>query len=226
MIARTSSPLTDAELIAASCRHPERFAEIFDRHWSRIRRSASAGPASRPVRTWPPRSFASPWTDAGATTSRTTPRRRGYSGSRTLLAHDRRRHARQSRALARLRPRADPDVAESALDRVQAQALGPELTRALDGISTAGREALLLYVWAELATRRSPKRPASRSGRCAPASTERGRGCRSLSTNRRPSVDRRGQRTLPAKLLFHSRRRYGTVRGELRSHSRVHAERG
>ncbi len=33
---------------------------------------------------------------------------------------------------------------------MQAQALGPELTRALDGISTAGREALLLYVWAEL----------------------------------------------------------------------------
>lgn len=142
--------LTDGAIIAASRRVPARWAEIFDRHWARIHRYcvSRAGAAGEDIaaetfrvaldsrrRFDRSREDAGPWLFGIAT---------------NLLRRSLRSESRRTRALLRLHIHDEADLAEGALDRVEAQALGPKLTAALAQLSPAYRDALLLHVWGEL----------------------------------------------------------------------------
>jgi RNA polymerase sigma factor (sigma-70 family) len=146
----THAHLCDGAIIAASRRDPARFAEIFDRHWLRIHRYcvSRAGAAGEDVaaetfrvaldarrRFDCSRDDAGPWLFGIAT---------------NLLRSRLRADTRRTRALARLHQHDEADVADGALDRVEAQALGPHVAAALRQLSPIYRDALLLHVWGEL----------------------------------------------------------------------------
>lgn len=149
-IADTHTQLTDGAIIAASQRDPARFAAIFDRHWPRIHRYCvtRAGVAGEDIaaetfrvaldscrRFDRSREDAGPWLFGIAT---------------NLLRRRLRSQTRHQRALLRLHLRDEADLADSALDRVQAEALGPQLAAALGQLTAVYRDALLLHVWGDL----------------------------------------------------------------------------
>lgn len=142
--------LTDGEIIAASRRNPTRFAEIFDRHWSRIHRYcvSRAGGAGEDIaaetfrvaldsrrRFDRSREDAAPWLFGIAT---------------NLLRERSRSESRRARALRRVHLHDEVDPADGALDRVEAEALGPQLAAALHQLTPVYRDALLLHVWGDL----------------------------------------------------------------------------
>lgn len=146
----TDTDLTDAAIIVASQRDPALFAQIFDRHWTRVHRYcvSRAGGAGE---------------DIAAETFRVAlDSRRRFDRSRVdagpwlfgiatnLLRHRLRSETRRTRALARLHLRDEADVADRALDRIEAEALGPEVAAALAQLSPKYRDALLLHVWGDL----------------------------------------------------------------------------
>jgi RNA polymerase sigma factor (sigma-70 family) len=61
-----------------------------------------------------------------------------------------RSETRRARAVLRLAPGEEADLVESALDRVEAEALGPKLAAALAQLTPVYRDALLLHVWGDL----------------------------------------------------------------------------
>lgn len=145
-----SSHLTDGAIIAASRRDPARFAEIFDRHWPRIYRYcvSRAGAAGEDVaaetfrvaldslrRFDPTREDARPWL---------------YGIATNLLRRNLRSESRRTRALLRLHRGEEADLADGVLNRVEAQALGPEVAAALGRLPAAQRDTLLLSAWGEL----------------------------------------------------------------------------
>jgi hypothetical protein len=67
-----------------------------------------------------------------------------------LLHRSQRSEGRRSRALLRLHHHDEADLAERALDRVEAEALGPQIAAALAQLSPVYRDALLLHVWGDL----------------------------------------------------------------------------
>ena len=143
-------PLTDGAIIAASRRNPTRFAEIFDRHWPRIygycvSRAGDAGE------------------DIAAETFRVAlDSRRRFDSSRddaapwlfgiatNLLRQRLRSESRRTRALLRVDRHDEADPSDGALDRVEAGALGPQLSAALSQLTPVYRDALLLHVCGEL----------------------------------------------------------------------------
>lgn len=142
--------LTDAQIIAASRRDPECFAEIFDRHWTRIHRYclSRAGAAGE---------------DIAAETFRVALDGRGrFDGSHgdaapwlfgiatNLLRRRVRNETRHTAALLRMHLREDADPADGALDRVEAAALGPRVAAALGELPPAFRDAVLLHAWGGL----------------------------------------------------------------------------
>ena len=142
--------LTDAAIIVASQRDPALFAQIFDRHWTRVHRYcvSRAGAAGEDIaaetfrvaldsrrRFDRARVDAGPWLFGIAT---------------NLLRHRLRSETRRIRALARLHLHDEADLADGALDRIEAEALGPEVAAALAQLSPKYRDALLLHVWGDL----------------------------------------------------------------------------
>jgi RNA polymerase sigma factor (sigma-70 family) len=143
---------SDSALIERSLGEPERFAEIFDRHYAEIhgyvsRRlggSLADDLASecfliafngRP-RYDLARSSARPWL---------------YGIASNLIARHRRAEARQYRALARADvSHAVDSQAERVAGRLDAEALRGRLAAALAGIAGADRDVLLLVAWAQL----------------------------------------------------------------------------
>jgi RNA polymerase sigma factor (sigma-70 family) len=141
---------TDAAIIAVSRRDPARFAEIFDRHWLKIHRYcvSRAGAAGEDIaaetfrvaldscrRFDDSHEDAAPWLFGIAT---------------NLLRRRLRSETRRARALLRLALGEEADLVESALDRVEAEGLGPKLAAALAQLTPVYRDALLLHVWGEL----------------------------------------------------------------------------
>jgi RNA polymerase sigma factor (sigma-70 family) len=146
----TDTDLTDAAIIVASQRDPALFAQIFDRHWTRVHRYcvSRAGAAGE---------------DIAAETFRVAlDSRRRFDSSRAdagpwlfgiatnLLRHRLRSETRRTRAFARLHLHDEADVADGALDRIEAEALGPQVAAALAQLSPKYRDALLLHVWGDL----------------------------------------------------------------------------
>lgn len=141
--------VTDAEAIERSLREPQAFVVVFERHFDLLHRSLQvrAGAASAD--------------DLAAQTFEIAFRRRGdYDGSRAdarawlfgialnLVRDLQRGERRQQRALARLVPR-EGDL-DPSLERVEAQAAGAPLRRALARLPEEERDLLLLYGCVEL----------------------------------------------------------------------------
>ena len=144
-----SQTSTDAAVIRASRLDPAAFGVVFDRHWVRIHRYCvvRAGP---------------PGEDVAAETFRVAfDRRSDYDGREdaapwlygiagNLLRNWFRSAARRERALRGSAGRAAGDELEDALNRTEAQRLGPELAAVLGQLSAEERDALLLHACAEL----------------------------------------------------------------------------
>ncbi len=131
-------------------RDPTRFAEIFDRHWPTIHRYcvSRAGADGEDIaaetfrialdscrRFDRSRDDAGPWLFGIAT---------------NLLRHNLRSQTRRARALSRLHHHDEADLTDRGLERVEAEALGPQLAEALGRLTPVYRDALLLHVWGEL----------------------------------------------------------------------------
>lgn len=144
-----SQTSTDGAVIRASRLDPPAFGVIFDRHWVRIHRYCvvRAGP---------------PGEDVAAETFRVAfDRRTDYDGrddaapwlygiATNLLRNWFRSAARQERAMRRSTPPLPGDDVEDALERAEAQRLGPELAAVLARLTPEDRDALLLHACAEL----------------------------------------------------------------------------
>jgi len=140
---------TDAAVIRASRMDPAAFGLVFDRHWVRIHRYCvvRAGP---------------PGEDVAAETFRVAfDRRANYDGredaapwlygiATNLLRNWFRSVARRERALRRSAGVDGGDELEDALERAEAQRLGPELAAVLGTLTAGERDALLLHACAEL----------------------------------------------------------------------------
>jgi RNA polymerase sigma factor (sigma-70 family) len=149
-ITTTHTHLTDAAIIAASRRDPARFGEIFDRHWPTIHRYcvSRAGAAGEDIAAETfrvaldsRRRFDASYVDAGPWL---------FGIATNLLRRRLRSERRRSRALLRLHHDDEADLADGAVDRVEAEALGPQVAQALGQLPPAYRDALLLHVWGEL----------------------------------------------------------------------------
>ncbi|MGP4095475.1 RNA polymerase sigma factor [Nonomuraea sp. KM90] len=143
---------TDGEVIGASRGEPERFAEIFQRHWDEIYRyiAQRLGPESAE--------------DVGAETFAVAFRgRQRYDQTRNdarpwlygIATNLIRQHWRVERRHRRLLARADAQAAGESFDqasdeRLTAQRLAPRIASALARLSAAERDLLLLIAWADL----------------------------------------------------------------------------
>ncbi|SFW89887.1 RNA polymerase sigma factor [Amycolatopsis australiensis] len=149
-----SSPgVVDAEIIASSLRHPERFAVVFDRHAAHIHRYLArrlGGQAADDLmgetfliafacrtRYDPAFPSARPWL---------------YGIATNLVGRRRREEAREYRLRAALGPPAEQDGhADRVAERVTAQAMNGRLAAALAGLARGDRDVLLLIAWEGLA---------------------------------------------------------------------------
>lgn len=144
--------LNDGELMQASVQDPDQFAVVFDRHYAaiagflrrRLERSLADELAAETFlrafdareRYDPARPDALPWLFGIAT---------------HLLSHHRRAEERQLRAFARAGHGSRGDGGFDDADaRLDAAAASPLIGEALAALKRGDREALLLYVWAEL----------------------------------------------------------------------------
>lgn len=143
---------SDAELIGASLRDPERFATVFDRHYAAI-----AGFLRRRLE----RSLADEL--AAETFLRAFDGRAGYDVTRAdarpwlfgiasrVLSRHRRDEERRLRAVARAGGFVEDAREFEEVDaRLDAAAAARVLAAALRSLAAADREVLLLYAWAEL----------------------------------------------------------------------------
>ena len=147
--------LTDAQIISMSNADPDRFGEIFDRHFPtihrylhrRVGRELASDLASETFsvafksrsRFDPSRDDAAPW----------------LYGIAANLLRDHHRSERR-RLLAYAKTGVDPilDGCFDAVDaRLDADAEGPAVARALARLTPGDRETLLLYAWADLTYR-------------------------------------------------------------------------
>lgn len=144
--------VSDSRSIGASLASPERFAEIFDRHWAEIYRyiARRLGPEAAE--------------DVGAETFTVAFRNRGrydlarqdarpwlYGIATNLIGQHRRTERRRHELLARTGGDASsPSFADASDARVTAERLGPRIASALAGLPADERDLLLLIAWADL----------------------------------------------------------------------------
>lgn len=141
---------TDAQVIAEALVEPQRFAVLFDRHWTRVHRYciSRAGEAGE---------------DLAADTFRVGfERRSAFDLSRpdarpwlfgiatNLVRSYLRGVERGRRATSRLPVGTQGDMTDDAIGRAEAELLGPRLTAALAGIGVGDRDALILHAWEAL----------------------------------------------------------------------------
>jgi RNA polymerase sigma factor (sigma-70 family) len=144
--------VSDSRSISASLSDPERFAEIFHRHWDEIHRYVARRLGSEGAE------------DVGAETFTIAFRNRGrydltrpdarpwlYGIATNLIGQHRRAEKRRTRLLARTPAEATSGSSTDSSDaRVTAEMLGPRIASVLAGLSTADRDLLLLIAWADL----------------------------------------------------------------------------
>jgi RNA polymerase sigma factor (sigma-70 family) len=145
---------SDAVFIERSLRHPEAFGEVFDRHWVAVYRYCRSR-------------VGSDGESLAADTFRLAlDRRAGYDTQRAdalpwllglatnLIRNHLRQRSRYERAQERAQGRLDlspaADHADAAIERAEAELLGPALAAALDGVPAADRDTLLLMAWNDL----------------------------------------------------------------------------
>lgn len=142
---------SDAELISQSISEPERFAEVFDRHYSKIsfylRRRVMAEHADELASEVFLVAFRRR-ADFDAGYQSAAPWLFGIALNLARSAH--RSERRRLRALAQTQPSVEPDGADDAIARADAERRWPDLVRALEGLDRDQREILLLRAWTDL----------------------------------------------------------------------------
>jgi RNA polymerase sigma-70 factor (ECF subfamily) len=140
----------DGRVIEASIAEPDRFTEIFERHFDAIHvyvaRRLGPGPAD----------------DVGATVfveafsvrerfdvDRADARPWLYGIATNLIRRHRRAESRRLRAYARAEAPPDGEPIDIA-PRLDAEAMGPRLAASLSALADRDRDALLLFAWAGL----------------------------------------------------------------------------
>lgn len=143
---------SDAAVIEESCRDPERFAALFDRHADEIHRYAARRLGPQIAADVVSEVFLAAFRNrAGYDVSRPDARPWLYGISAKMISQQLRTDGRRLRALAATpvpRPAELPE--DDITDRVTAAQLRPRLLRALDQLSPADRELVLLVAWAGL----------------------------------------------------------------------------
>ena len=143
---------TDGEVIAASCVDPERFDEVFDRHFRRIYGYLARRLGPDPAADLASEVFAVAFARRGSFDGDRDDAAPWLFGIATnLLRNARRSELRQLRAYARtgVDP-VDPDRTGEADDRLDARRAGPALAGALAALRTDDRDVLLLFAWSGL----------------------------------------------------------------------------
>jgi RNA polymerase sigma factor (sigma-70 family) len=143
--------VTDASLIAASVRESERFAAVFERHFSSIHGYLQRRLGSDLADELAAETFVVAFRARGKYDHAHASARPWLFGIAANLARHQRRTER--RRLLAYRRSVNNIVGEGndAIDaRLDAQANRPELARALASLAEGDRDALLLYAWAEL----------------------------------------------------------------------------
>lgn len=149
---REIDEVSDSRSISASLSDPERFAEIFHRHWDEIHRYV--------VRRLGPEGAE----DVGAETFTIAFRNRGrydltrpdarpwlYGIATNLIGQHRRAEKRRTQLLARTPAEGTSgSFADRSDARVTAELLGPRIASVLAGLSAADGDLLLLIAWADL----------------------------------------------------------------------------
>jgi RNA polymerase sigma-70 factor (ECF subfamily) len=145
---------TDAHIIAACQQDPDRFRELFERHFAATRGFLSRRIGPEIAEDLAIETFALAYRRRGSYDLRQSNARPWLYGIATnLLRHHRRGERRK--LLAYARTGVDPDLAadpgyDAAEARVAAQAAGPALAQALAGLRPDERDVLLLFAWGDL----------------------------------------------------------------------------
>jgi RNA polymerase sigma-70 factor (ECF subfamily) len=140
----------DGEVIAASVDDPDRFTEVFERHFDAI----YGFTARRLGRELADDVGAAVFVEAFAgrgrfETDRADARPWLYGIATNLIRRHHRAEGRRLRAYAQADARTDGDPVDVE-QRLDAAALGPQLAAALRALTPADRDALLLLAWASL----------------------------------------------------------------------------
>jgi RNA polymerase sigma factor (sigma-70 family) len=140
----------DGRVIAASIAEPDRFTEIFERHFDAIHtyaaRRLGPGPADDVGATVFVEAFSG---RARFDTDRPDARPWLYGIATNLVRRHRRAESRRLRAYARSEPARDGEPIDIA-PRLDAEAMGPRLAASLSALADRDRDALLLFAWAGL----------------------------------------------------------------------------
>jgi RNA polymerase sigma-70 factor (ECF subfamily) len=148
----TDERASDTTLVARSLSDPEAFAALFDRYAPLIHRYAARRLGTEAADDVMAETFAVAFQrrkdyDLGHADARPWL----YGIATNLIRNQRRAEARRWRAMAREAAGAghEPE-ADSAAERMTAQAARGDLAQELAGLSSRQRDVLLLYAWAEL----------------------------------------------------------------------------
>ena len=182
---------TDAEVIAASCRKPERFAELFDRHAPHLHRYCARRAGPQAADDLVAETFLAAFGQrSGYDLAYPDARPWLYGIATNLLGTYQRQEIRQFRLLQAAAPRAVAafDHAERVVATVAAQSARPRLAAALAGLAQPDRDVLLLIAWEDLLITRSPAHWRSRSARCGHGCTTPAHTTPAVSGQSEPSL--------------------------------------
>jgi RNA polymerase sigma-70 factor (ECF subfamily) len=142
----------DAGIIAASLRHPERFAAVFDRHAPNVHRYLARRLGGQIADDLMGETFLIAFGGRGRYDPAFPDARPWLYGIATnLVGRRRREEAREYRLRAALGPPADQAChAEEVAAQVTAQAQNARLAAALAGLARGDRDVLLLIAWESL----------------------------------------------------------------------------
>lgn len=142
---------SDSSLIASSLAVPDRFGEVFDRHYPEIHRYASRRLGPEQAEDVSAETFARAFKARGkfrSSSSSALPWLYGIAGN--VMRMHRRSEVRRLRAYARTGIDPVEDFAGAATERASADASRRALLTALAALSHRDREIVLLTAWAEL----------------------------------------------------------------------------
>ncbi|MBC6458242.1 RNA polymerase sigma factor [Actinomadura sp. HBU206391] len=142
---------SDAALIALSHDDPERFAAIFDRYFSEIRRYVASRLGGGPADDVAAETFLTAFAQRHRyDAARPCARAWLYGIATNLVRRHRRTEMRAYRTLERTPVETDGGHAERVADQVSAQQMQPRLAAALARLSAGDRDVLLLVAYGEL----------------------------------------------------------------------------
>jgi RNA polymerase sigma factor (sigma-70 family) len=142
---------SDAELIAASITEPERFAPVFDRHYTDIARYLLRRLERSEAEEVAADAFVLAFSKRAAyDQTRASARPWLFGIAANLARRQRRSELARLRAYAKLDRQEEPDHSEAALDRLHAQGSRAALLEALVALPEREREVLLLISWGGL----------------------------------------------------------------------------